>query len=83
VDYDPHMEARIANIEAHLARIDVAIEYMQRDIKEIKEVSLKEMKEEIRALRLEHRSDFRVLVAAILTLAIGMAGTMARVFGLL
>lgn len=62
MDYDPSMEARIAKVE-------VGIEYLQRDVKEIKE--------DLRALR----ADFRVLFAAILTLAIGMAGTMARVFG--
>lgn len=75
MDYDPHMEARIANIEAHLAKIDIAIEYIQRDIKE--------MKEDMGTLRQEHRTDFRVLTGAILTLSLGMAGTMARVFGLL
>jgi hypothetical protein len=72
VDYDPRMEARIANIEAHLARIDVAIEYMQRDIKEIKQ--------DLRAFRAEVKIELRILFGALFTVPLGLAGIMAKGF---
>ncbi|WP_229496612.1 hypothetical protein [Massilia polaris] len=63
VVYDLAMEARIA-------RLEVAVEYMQRDIAELKA--------DIRAIR---TTDFRLIFGAIVTVALGNAALMARGFG--
>lgn len=61
--YDLAMEARIA-------RLEVAVEYMQRDIAELKA--------DIRAIR---TTDFRLIFGAIITVALGNAALLAKGFG--
>jgi len=60
---DGGMEARVAKLEA-------ITEYIQRDIKELKE--------DVRAIR---TTDFRILFGAIIAVALGLAAIMAKGFG--
>ena len=60
--YDGGMEARIAKLET-------TVEYIQRDIKELKE--------DVRAIR---TTDFRLLFGAIIAVALGLSGLMAKGF---
>jgi hypothetical protein len=66
---DGGMEARIAKLEA-------AQEFIQRDVKELKE--------DVRAVRLDitgiRTTDFRLIFGAIIAVAVGLAGLMAKGF---
>jgi hypothetical protein len=68
--YDLAMEARIAKLEA-------TVEHTQLD--------LKELKEDVRAIRAEivgiRTTDFRLLFGAIIAVALGLASLMAKGFG--
>lgn len=64
--YDGEMEARVAKMES-------AVEYIQRDLGEIKL--------DIREIKRDARFDFRLLFGAIITVALGLAGLMAKGFG--
>lgn len=59
------MEARVAKLESDVAHIDS---------------TLQEMKDDMREMRRDLRSDFRILFGALITVAIGLAGIMARGF---
>ncbi len=59
------MEARVAKIEAH-------IEHIQSDLNDIKS--------DIREIKREARTDFRLLFGAVIFVALGLAGLMARGF---
>ena len=65
MNYDLQMEARVSKLEA-------AVEYMQRDIRELKD--------DVRAHRLETARDFRILFGAIITVALGTASIIAKLF---
>jgi hypothetical protein len=62
---DPGMEARVAKLEAH-------IEHIQSDLTEIKG--------DIREIRRDARTDFRLLFGALIFVALGLAGLMAKGF---
>ncbi|EHM7312357.1 hypothetical protein KGY23_004187 [Salmonella enterica] len=59
------VEARVAKLESDVTHIDS---------------TLQEMKGDMREMRRELRSDFRILFGALITVAIGLAGIMARGF---
>jgi hypothetical protein len=59
-------------MEARLAKVEAAVEYIQRDMSEIRT--------DVRALRDNARTDFRLLFGAIIFVALGLAGLMARGF---
>lgn len=61
--YDLVMEARVS-------RLEVVVEFMQRDIAELKA--------DMRAIR---TTDFRLIFGAIITVALGLAALMAKGFG--
>jgi hypothetical protein len=61
-----HVEARIARLEAHVGEI-------RRDVREIKD--------DLKEIRSDARVDFRRLFGALIAVAIGLAGLMARGFG--
>ena len=63
--YDPRMEARVAKLEA-------AMEYVQRDLGEIKT--------DIREIKKDAKVDFRLLFGAVIAVALGLAGLMAKGF---
>lgn len=66
---DGAMEARIAKLEA-------ANEYIQRDIKELKD-DVRAVRGDISGIR---TTDFRLLFGAIIAVALGLAGIMAKGF---
>jgi hypothetical protein len=61
-----------SGIESRVAKIEAAIEHIQTDIAD--------MKTEIRSLRQDAKGDFRVLFGAIIAVALGIAGLMAKGF---
>ena len=61
--YDLAMESRIAKLE-------VKVDYLQRDVDELKA--------DMRAIR---TTDFRLIFGAIITVALGLASLMAKSFG--
>ena len=63
--HDPGMEARVAKLEAH-------IEHIQSDLMDIKS--------DIREIKRDARTDFRLLFGAIIFVALGLAGLMAKGF---
>jgi hypothetical protein len=66
---DGGMEARIAKLEA-------AQEFIQRDVKELKD-DVRAVRTDITAIR---TTDFRLLFGAIIAVALGLAGMMAKGF---
>jgi hypothetical protein len=62
---DPGMEVRVAKLEAH-------IEHIQQDVEEIKS--------DIREIKRDARTDFRLPFGALIFVAIGLAGLMAKGF---
>ena len=73
MEYDPHLEARVASLET-------AMQFVVDAIREIKS-EIKELRGEVKDLSAQMRSDFRILFGAIITLGIGQAGLLARAFG--
>ncbi len=59
------LEARVAKLES--------------DVEHIK-FTMQEIKDDVRELRRDHRTDFRLLFGAIITVALGLAGIMAKGF---
>lgn len=60
------MEARIAKLEASMEHVQVDISDIKGDIKDIKD---------------DMREDFRTLFGALIVVALGLAGIMAKGFG--
>jgi len=59
-------------MEPRVAKLEAAVEHIQRDTTDIKT--------DVRTLRDNARTDFRVLFSAIIVVALGLAGMMARGF---
>ncbi len=62
---DPGMDARVAKLEAHM-------EHIQSDITDIKA--------DVREMKRDARTDFRLLFGAVIFVALGLAGLMAKGF---
>ena len=62
--HDPGMQARVAKLEAH-------IEHIQSDV---------EIKADIRDMKKNAQMDFRLLFGALIAVALGRAGLMAKGF---
>lgn len=60
-------------MEARVAKVEAAIEFIQRDLADIRT--------EMRALRADARTDFRLLFGSLIGVALGLAGLMAKGFG--
>jgi len=65
------------DMEARVAKLEAAVEYIQRDISDIK-TDLKEVRGDVSSIR---TTDFRILFGAIIAVALGLAGIMAKGFG--
>lgn len=63
----------IGGMEARVARLESDMEYVKRDVSEIKG--------DLKDFRKEAREDFRVTFGVIVFVAIGLAGIMAKGFG--
>jgi hypothetical protein len=59
-------------VEARVAKLEAGIEYVQRNIAEIKT--------ELQIMRGNARSDFRLTFAALIAVALGLAGLLAKGF---
>ncbi len=62
---DGDMQARVAKLESD-------VEHMKN--------TLKEIKDDVREIKRDARSDFRILFGALITVALGLAGLMAKGF---
>ncbi|ELG2962690.1 hypothetical protein RRK58_003199 [Vibrio fluvialis] len=60
-------------LEARVAKLESSVEYIQRDIADIKA--------DIKEIRHNQRSDFRTLFGALISVALGLAALMAKGFG--
>lgn len=60
-------------MESRVAKLEAAVEHIQRDISDLKT--------DVRGLRADSRSDFRTLFGALIAVALGLAGIMAKGFG--
>ena|SRR5690606_18877563 len=73
----PRGDGDNGGMESRIARLETTVEYIQRDIVE--------MKGHINALRTDvsgiRTTDFRLTFGAIITVALGLAGLMAKGFG--
>lgn len=61
------------SMEARVAKLESDVEYIKRDISEIKD--------DIKDIKKDAKSDFRMLFGAIIAVALGLAGLMAKGFG--
>lgn len=61
------------DMEARVAKLEAAVEFIQRDISDLKI--------DVRGLRADARTDFRSLFGALIIVALGLAGLMAKGFG--
>lgn len=69
-----------SGLDARLAKVEAHVEHIQTDIAEIK-TDLKDLrKTDIAGLRKTDDSNFRILFAAIIFVALGLAGLMAKGF---
>ncbi len=64
--HSPELESRVAKLEA-------TMDYVL--------TTLKELKDEVRQLRADARTDFRILFGVNITTTLGLAGIMAKGFG--
>lgn len=64
-------------MESRVARLETAVEYIQRDIAEIKG-HLNALRNDVSGVR---TTDFRITFGAIITVALGLAGLVAKGFG--
>lgn len=60
------MEARVAKLENHF-------EYIRRDLDDVKL--------DVREIKKDMREDFRIMFGALVVVALGLAGMMAKGFG--
>lgn len=60
------------DMEARIAKLETTMEYVQRDLGEIKT--------DIRQIKDHARTDFRMLFGALIAVALGLAGLMAKGF---
>lgn len=78
------------DLEARVAKLESDVEYIKRDIQDIKtEIrqhrsenteEFKSVRAEIKEVRELHHKDFRILFGALITVALGLAGLMAKGF---
>ena len=78
------MEARILNLESSVLRMGQSIGKLESDVahiqKDLGELKT-EMKTDLGQIRERQDRDFRVLFGAIITVALGLGGLMAKGFG--
>lgn len=64
------------DMEARVAKLEVAVEYIQRDVKDLRD-DVRSLREDVKSIR---TTDFRLLFGAIITVALGLAALMAHGF---
>ena len=87
----PALPERVARLEVTCERILDELREIRNDMREMR-AEMREMRAEMRAelrevrseqseLRRTSAADFRILFGALMAVAVGVAGTMARAFG--
>lgn len=74
------MSSTEASIDGRMGRMESDISYIKRDISDIK-VDIKDMGGKIQDIRKDMQGDFRLTFGALIAVALGLAGIMARGFG--
>ncbi|MBT9425804.1 hypothetical protein KI694_09710 [Enterobacter oligotrophicus] len=69
-----------ASMDGRVARIESDISYIKRDIQDLKG-DIKDVRSDIKDIRSDMRTDFRITFTALIAVALGLAGIMARGFG--
>lgn len=64
------------NMEIRVAKLEAAVEYIQRDIRELRD-DVRSLKGDVSGIR---TTDFRITFGAIIAVAVGLAGLMAKGF---
>lgn len=78
VDFIPHTESHDGgngggdDMQARVAKLESDVEHIKS--------TLKEIKEDVREIKRDARTDFRLLFGALITVALGLAGLMAKGF---
>lgn len=63
-------------MEARVAKLEASVQHMERDIGELK-ADVRQIRADITGIR---TTDFRLIFGAIITVALGLAGLMAKGF---
>ena len=74
------MEARIHNLEGSVLRMAQSIGKLEADMSHVQK-DVGEMKSDIGQIRERQDRDFRILFGALITVALGLGGLMAKGFG--
>ena len=74
------MEARIARLEAWGQHTDTTLTDIKQDVRDFKQ-DMRDFRQEMKDMRKDMRDDFRILFGAIIAVAIGLSGLMAKGFG--
>ncbi|EKN3681986.1 hypothetical protein OU500_000369 [Yersinia enterocolitica] len=68
-------------VESRIARLESDVSYIKRDIGDIK-TDIRQIRDtDLKDIRQDMKTDFRIIFAAIITVAIGLAGIMGKGFG--
>lgn len=68
----PSGDGTFDGMEARLAKVEAALEHVGREMADVKT--------DVRSLRDQARTDFRITFTAIIAVALGLAGLMAKGF---
>jgi tetrahydromethanopterin S-methyltransferase subunit F len=59
-------------MEARIAKLEAAVSHIERDVSELRQ--------DVREIKRDQRADFRLMFGAIIAVALGLAGLMAKGF---
>lgn len=66
-------------MEARIARLEATADHIQSDITGLK-ADVRDLRNDVRDVRREQQTDFRILFGALIAVALGLAGLMAKGF---
>ncbi|KLU42791.1 hypothetical protein AM504_10205 [Klebsiella michiganensis] len=67
-------------MDGRMGRMESDISYIKRDISDVKD-DIKDVRNDIKDIRKDMKGDFRLTFGALIAVALGLAGLMARGFG--
>ncbi|HHT0302210.1 TPA: hypothetical protein ACTW34_000651 [Raoultella planticola] len=68
------------SVDGRMGRMESDISYIKRDINDVKD-DIKDVRNDIKDIRKDMKGDFRLTFGALIAVALGLAGLMARGFG--
>lgn len=74
------MTSSEASMDGRMGRMESDISYIKRDISDVKD-DIKDVRNDIKDIRKDMKGDFRLTFGALIAVALGLAGLMARGFG--